>query len=881
MTLKKLKIRLTTFGLAMAMGLLSVGNAAQVSAAEGEPGQKENAMQENPVQESVPVQRRVVAKELTKSVKDRSFSVGTCLEGIQYDPEKDEVSFNKIIGDDGSEYQSGKAGIYTATYLVTPKDQSECYVVTRKITVTDTEGTAQVSENGGQKQKTDTEEDADSKTDRESREDTDSKKDTESKENAGLKPDEESKDGADSKKDNESTEDADLNKDDESKENADSNKDDESKEDTEPKDEGSKEDTDSKEDTETEGATQMTSKVKITVSGKGDAKELLTRLMEDITGGKIMILSAAGSASESSSSTVNLDKGDTIPDIENLKDYAINWFHINGRAAYCVPTQKTAAKSTDDIPSMLDSNVNLQKALYYGYGGSGDLTGKYFSGKSEEEKYAYTHIAVNYAYAGEAELSKEELESAGVMAYMDFLFGQENPPSRKLSLPATSVDAILDGDIQKTPEIQLEGDSRVSVKLNVPEDVTCYNVNRKESITNGDIQIHGGDSFYFSAKGNVTGQYDSGDLYGSADEDWSVTVLAADGKQGIAVSEYPSTEPVRFCVNWSGQMNPTMKISLLKKDKDTDQPLAGAVYGIYKEHQCDERLMELPATDEDGKAVSDPIDAGLKQVYLKEIQAPENYLLDSNVYPVDVEKGEDVQMTVYDQPEKDSANDTESCFLKTDAVTGETLEGAVLQILDQEGKLVEEWTSEKEPHVISGLPEGEYIFHEKQAPYEKGYVSASDIDFKISEEEPAAEVEMKDEYSKIDISSKDQTTGKELSGVTLQITRKDGNVLHEWVTDGKPYRAERLPVNEELTIREMAVPNGYTLAKEMKFVLTDTEEVQSIEIKVARTADKTSASGKTTAPKTGDGFHLPMVLFLACGFSLLVLAVMFIRGRRK
>ena len=97
-------------------------------------------------------------------------------------------------------------------------------------------------------------------------------------------------------------------------------------------------------------------------------------------------------------------------------------------------------------------------------------------------------------------------------------------------------------------------------------------------------------------------------------------------------------------------------------------------------------------------------------------------------------------MTVYDQLEKDSVNDTESHFLKTDAVTAEALEGAVLQILDQEVKLVEEWTSEKEHHVISGLPEGEYVFHEKQAPYEKGYVSASDIDFKISEDTPAAEV---------------------------------------------------------------------------------------------------------------------------------------------
>lgn len=543
MGLKKIKIRLAAFGLAMMMGLFSVGNLPAVDAAENANEQKENTAQENSVQETDSIQHRVVAADLTKSVKDKTFSVGTCLEGIQFDPEREEVSFYKIIGDDGSEYQSGKTGTYTATYLVIPKDQSECYVVTRKITVTDTEGMAQESDNGGQNQKTDTasEEDADSKNDTESKEDADSKKDTELKEDA------------------------------------------DSKNDTESEDAESKEDADSKEDTEPSGKPQ---------------------------------------------------------------------------------------------------------------------------------------------------------EISGV------------------------------------------------------------------------------------------------------------------------------------------------KISLLKKDQDTDKPLADAVYAIYKDYQCKDILMELPATDQDGKTSSDSIDAELKQVYVKETQAPENYLLDSNVYPVDVESGEDVQMTVYDKSEKDAMEDTGIQFMKTDAVTGEPVVGAVLQVLDQVGNLVEEWTSEKDPHVITGLSEGEYILHEKQAPYEKGYVSASDIAFQVSKEEPVTEVEMKDEISKVDISAKDQSTGKELPGVTLQITGKDGRILEEWVTDGTPYHVEKLPVNEELTLRVMAVPEGYILAKEMKFILTDTKEVQSIETRHARASEKISTSGKTTAPKTGDALHLPVILFLAGGLSAVVLVVMLIRRRK-
>ena len=47
---------------------------------------------------------------------------------------------------------------------------------------------------------------------------------------------------------------------------------------------------------------------------------------------------------------------------------------------------------------------------------------------------------------------------------------------------------------------------------------------------------------------------------------------------------------------------------------------------------------------------------------------------------------------------------------------------------------MEEWVSTKEEHVIYGLPEGSYTLHEELAPYEDGYVSASDVMFEVKED---------------------------------------------------------------------------------------------------------------------------------------------------
>ena len=62
---------------------------------------------------------------------------------------------------------------------------------------------------------------------------------------------------------------------------------------------------------------------------------------------------------------------------------------------------------------------------------------------------------------------------------------------------------------------------------------------------------------------------------------------------------------------------------------------------------------------------------------------------------------------------------------------GNPLAGATLQILDQEGNVLDEWISDGQSHKTL-LPEGDYILHEKEAP--EGYMKAADKPFTIKVE---------------------------------------------------------------------------------------------------------------------------------------------------
>ena len=80
---------------------------------------------------------------------------------------------------------------------------------------------------------------------------------------------------------------------------------------------------------------------------------------------------------------------------------------------------------------------------------------------------------------------------------------------------------------------------------------------------------------------------------------------------------------------------------------------------------------------------------------------------------------------------------------KTDLTTGKELEGAKLQVLDKDGKILEEWVTDGKLHKIEKLPVGvELTLREITAP--DGYEIAEDVKFTLEDTAKVQKVEMKD-----------------------------------------------------------------------------------------------------------------------------------------
>ena len=159
--------------------------------------------------------------------------------------------------------------------------------------------------------------------------------------------------------------------------------------------------------------------------------------------------------------------------------------------------------------------------------------------------------------------------------------------------------------------------------------------------------------------------------------------------------------------------------------------------------------------------------------------------------------------------------------------SGSVVVGAVLQILDSKGAVVEEWTTTKDDHVITSklVAGAKYTLHEKSAP--KGFVLAADVPFTVSTDGSINEVEMKDDWTKVTVAKYSNATMKLLAGSTLQvIDSKTNDVVYEWTTDGTATRFEGfLEAGKEYILRETKAPAGHTVAADVVFtVSTDGKE---------------------------------------------------------
>ena len=140
---------------------------------------------------------------------------------------------------------------------------------------------------------------------------------------------------------------------------------------------------------------------------------------------------------------------------------------------------------------------------------------------------------------------------------------------------------------------------------------------------------------------------------------------------------------------------------------------------------------------------------------LKEIAAPDGYVIANDIrFTVDVYGNvtvENVEATVTSEngnPLIVMVDDTTKVQIsKQDITTGEELPGATLQIIDEDGNVVEEWVYTDEAHFIEGklIAGNEYTLRETIAP--DGYEIANEIKFTVNEDGSVTEVVMYDELT--------------------------------------------------------------------------------------------------------------------------------------
>jgi len=281
-----------------------------------------------------------------------------------------------------------------------------------------------------------------------------------------------------------------------------------------------------------------------------------------------------------------------------------------------------------------------------------------------------------------------------------------------------------------------------------------------------------------------------------------------------------------------------VKVNVLKKEKDTDRVLKGGIFGLYTRNDIlsasgkvlmeADTLIELKTTDVDGKIsfIADlPIDG---TYYVKELYAPDGF----------VTTGEEQEFVFEYQGDKEAEVSYEFVFedepttvelSKTDLTTGEELPGARLQLTDENGAVVEEWTSTKEPHIIKELVVGKSYTLTETKPAD-GYATAESITFTVENTVEIQKQVMEDDVTKVEISKTDITGDNEIEGAKLTITDENGNIVETWTSGKEPHYIEKLPIGK-YTLKEEQAPNGYVVSEEITFEVADTAEIQKVAMK--------------------------------------------------
>ena len=237
-----------------------------------------------------------------------------------------------------------------------------------------------------------------------------------------------------------------------------------------------------------------------------------------------------------------------------------------------------------------------------------------------------------------------------------------------------------------------------------------------------------------------------------------------------------------------------------KIDAQSKVPLAGATFALYSMDGT--QIGDPFTTGKNGQATLNDIEPGW--YILRELDAPDGYVLNEEEFRVEIVEGQPTTLTVPNTPESGIT------VRKVDAVTKDPLAGAEFELRSYDGELLGNYTTDVSGSFVTvNVEPGVYYLTETKAP--DGYaITQARTEVTVKDgEKPVVTIE-NHKNTGIQIQKVDSMTGAYLSGAEFEVRELSSDrVVGVYTTDRAGLAmTEPLPAGHYV-VTETKAPKGY------------------------------------------------------------------------